>query len=709
MPKYHRNLSIEQLQLRQLLAADIAASVQTDAGSVYSVDGTGNNLTNIEWGSTNENLLRLASAQYSDGISSPAGDDLPSAREISNLLAAQSEDIISDRDLSAFIYAWGQFIDHDIGLTPSSSSETIAIDIPEGDAYFAPDSTGTQQITTHRSLTDPETGTGVDNPLEQVNTITSWIDASMVYGSSQTVSDSLRTFEGGHLKMSADGLLPLNNAENFPDGTLTLDNDAHRVASDELFAAGDVRANENIELTSLQTLFVREHNRLADEYAKQDPSLSDEEIYQMARSMVIAEIQSITYNEWLPAILGTGVVDQYTGYDPTVNPGLSNEFSTAAFRFGHSLLGDDVEFLDENGLEIAEPIALSEAFFNPTILDEVSIDSIFKYLASDPSSELDPLVVDSLRNFLFGPPGAGGLDLASLNIARGRDHGLDDYNATRVAIGLPRVDSFAEITSDVDVQQKLEALYGSVDNIDLWVGLLAEDHMPNSSVGVTLAAIISDQFERIRDGDRLWYQNSLSGSALREVENTQLSDIISRNTGLQNIQDNVFVFEAEISGTVFADPNGNQQLDRAESSLAGWTVELVSEPSGEVVSTAVTNQKGQYQFDVQSGVRTGAYYVQVTSNSTGQAVDFSSAIGSVTSGDQRLRLDIAATTSNSKPRQSPPRHAPQPSKAPQPSHAPQPSKTAQSQPVETAAPPQNSFARAADQFFGALDDLRRRR
>src|SRR5919202_4438537 len=130
-------------------------------------------------------------------------------------------------------------------------------------------------------------------------------------------------------------------------------NDAHLVPNDQLFAAGDVRANENIELTSLHTLFVREHNRIADAISRANPGLDDETVYQMARARVIAEMQAITYNEWLPALLGPGALQPYRGYDPTVNPGIANEFSTAAFRLGHSLLGNGVQFLGNDGRPVA--------------------------------------------------------------------------------------------------------------------------------------------------------------------------------------------------------------------------------------------------------------------------------------------------------------------------------------------------------------------
>src|SRR6185295_549731 len=139
---------------------------------------------------------------------------------------------------------------------------------------------------------------------------------------------------------------------------------------------------------------------------------------------------------------------------------------------------------------------------------------VLKYLASDPSSEVDTKVVNSVRNFLFGPPGAGGLDLASLNIQRGRDHGLADYNSTRAAYGLKKVTSFDQITSDPVLAGKLKDLYGSVDNVDLWVGGLAEDHVRGGSLGPTFRRILIDQFTRTRDGDRFWFENQFNGKDL---------------------------------------------------------------------------------------------------------------------------------------------------------------------------------------------------
>jgi hypothetical protein len=181
--------------------------------------------------------------------------------------------------------------------------------------------------------------------------------------------------------------------------------------------------------------------------------------------------------------------------------------------------------------------------------------------------------VDDVRNFLFGAPGQGGFDLASLNIQRGRDHGIADYNTVRVAYGLPRITGFEQITSDASVQSSLAATYGSVDNIDLWIGGLAEDHLPDSSVGATFTAIITDQFTRLRDGDRFWYQNSLSENQIRDIQNTSLADIIRLNTNLTKLQENVFFFNESTTvivdvtpaPTVISQQNGQQDNNNQQN------------------------------------------------------------------------------------------------------------------------------------------------
>lgn len=532
---------------------------------VVPLDGVGNNLTNPQWGSVNQNLLRLSPADYSDGVNSPAGADRPSPRLVSNTFSASPEDgILNDRDFTAFVYAWGQFLDHDIGLTVSADpKEAFPVVVPAGDEWFDPQSTGAMTISFSRSQYDPATGTSATNPHEQVNTITAFVDGSQIYGVDAERAAALREFIGGRMKVSEGNLLPFNT-EGFENA-----NDAHRVQDSQLFLAGDVRANENPELASLHILFIREHNRIADEAAQRHPDWTDEELYQFARRVVIAELQKITYDEFLPAILGEDAMPAYHGYQDDVNPGIATEFSTGAFRVGHSMLGEDIEFLDNEGEEIFDAMALRDSFFNPVVISDTDIDPLLKYLASDNAQEIDTMVVDDVRNFLFGEPGQGGFDLASLNIQRGRDHGIADYNTVREAYGLDRVANFEQITSDEKLQASLAATYGSVDNIDLWIGGLAEDHLPNSSMGETFTAILVDQFTRLRDGDRFWYQSSLPNRLVRDIENTTLADIIRRNTELTKLQENVFFFNESTVMIDFSEttqesapqPNNDQQGD----------------------------------------------------------------------------------------------------------------------------------------------------
>ncbi|GAB5406421.1 MAG: peroxidase family protein [Aureliella sp.] len=578
------------------------------------IDGSNNNLENPNFGTAGQPLLRISDADYADGIAEPAGEDRPSAREISNALSdTGGEDTRSERGLSAFIYVWGQFIDHDIGLTidqEGDEAEVLGIAVPQGDTSFDPFGTGTAELELVRSQFDSSTGTSIENPRQQVSEITSYVDGSMVYGSDQETADSLRSFSGGELLITDDGLLPTD-----ADGDVM---------------AGDIRAAENISLTSLHALFVREHNRLAGEIAAEDPSLDDEAIYQQARALVIAEIQAITYNEFLPALLGQRAISRYDGYDSSVDPNIANEFSTAAFRFGHSTLNDDVEFFDNDGRESREGLSLLEAFQNPSLLEETGIDSLLKYVGSSQAQEVDLEVVDSLRNAVFGPPGSGGFDLVALNIQRGRDHGLADYNSIRVAYGLEPVESFSDITSDVEIQEKLEGLYGSVDNIDAWVGMLAEDHQRGSSVGETAGTIIAEQFERLRDGDRFWYENTFSGSDLRQLRQTTLADVIENNTNVTGLQENVFFMRAELSGRVLTTPDSAGEGERGQagnqrggerlpglggSSLAaasGITVQLLN-GDGELVETTTTDSQGRYRF--RSIAETGDYTVQVVTES----------------------------------------------------------------------------------------------
>ena len=511
---------------------------------IRTIDGSSNNLSEPELGATFTRLRRLIGSEYSDSIADIATPTRPGPRVISNTISAQQESNPDPLRTSDFLWQWGQFLDHDMGLTDGADpSERVDVQIPPGDPFFDPQGTGSAFLPFNRSIYDNTTGLRPSNPRQQLNEITTWIDTSNVYGSDATRASTLRSNDGsGRMKMSEGNLLPFN--------TTGLPNAGG--SSKSFFLAGDVRANEQVGLTALHTLFVREHNRLAEQIATANPNFSGEDIYQKARQIVGAQIQVISFKEFLPALLGPNAIASYQGYNEGTDPRMANVFTTAAYRWGHSALNSNLLRLQSDGQPIAAGnLALRDAFFSPQrVINEGGIDPILRGLAGQVSQNIDTKLVDDVRNFLFGAPSAGGFDLASLNIQRGRDHGLPSYNNTREKLGLSRAENFSSISSDPQVIANLESAYETVDDIDVWVGGLSENHLQNAHVGRLFFTIIKSQFEALRGGDRLWYQQTLSPEEITEVENTRLADIIRRNTEI----------DSELSNDVFHVSSGFGQF-----------------------------------------------------------------------------------------------------------------------------------------------------
>lgn len=504
-----------------------------------SVDGRGNNQTRPNIAQANTPLLRRAPVYLAYGKTSvlAAADHVANPRNISNIVFNQPESVPNRYRATDMIWQWGQFIDHDITLVlEGQPRESHPIPVPVGDPVFDPDGAGDKFIPFLRSAFAWGTGTGPDNPRQQVNTITGFIDGSGVYGSNIHRTHHLRTNDGtGRLKASQDErLLPLNT-----EGLLNLGGD-HRP---DLFLGGDIRVNEQVGLTAMHTLFMREHNRLADSFAAQHPALAGHEIFELARKVNGAQIQVITYKEFLPLLLGHDALGPYAGYNPDVDPAIANEFAAAAYRLGHSLLSPAIMHVGDE----ARPVSLNEAFFNPAFLKIHGISGILLGLSSQQAQHLDIHVVDQVRNLLFeDPPGSGGRDLPAINIQRGRDHGIPTYNDTRRAFGLSPARSFADVTADSVVQAKLhEAFGGDIARLELWPGGLAEDHLPGAMIGETFHAIVADQFRRLRDGDRFWFENDpyflANATLLEQIRSVTLADVIRRNTDLEaELSDNVF-------------------------------------------------------------------------------------------------------------------------------------------------------------------------
>jgi hypothetical protein len=496
------------------------------------INESGNNVNNPTWGTPNIDYIRLSPPAYSDGISSPNTGIEP--RVISNLILGRDPNPpVSTRPITDFLTYWGQFLDHDFDLT-LTGSEQLVINIPKGDPSFDPHSWGNVTLPFSRSQPSPTVGV-----REQFNAITSFIDGSQVYGSDQLRATALRALTGGLLLTSPGNLLPFNTFG------FAMANDANIVPNSQIFFTGDVRGNENVGLSCIQTLWVREHNRLANQFHAQNASLVDEDLYQLARKWVIGEMQSIFESEYEAIILGNYQVPPYTGYNASVNPGIFNEFATGAFRYGHSEVSSFIKRLDYNGNDIGD-IPLKNGFFNPTWINSSnSCDSILLGLTAQKQQQVDTLYIDDIRNFLFGPPGSGGQDLGSRNILRGRDHGLPHLNGVRAALNLPVYTTFDQISSVLEVSQNLSIAYnGNISLVDLYIGGLAEDHIYSSNLGETFFTIVSLQYSNIRSGDRYWYNqpSMFTAAEISQLQQTTVATVILRNTAIPSMQCHVMTY-----------------------------------------------------------------------------------------------------------------------------------------------------------------------
>ncbi len=508
-----------------------------------TIDGSYNHIQ-INRGKAGQQLIRINYLTDYQGIHGGIllPPTRPNARTISNTVSKQTVSTPSARGLSDYIWGWGQFLDHDMSLSTSSAgaatngSAPITIDSPT-------DPLGPNPIAFTRS------NFVTNGDREQVNEVSAWIDGSQIYGSDTDRAKKLRTNNGAGAKLitSANNLLPYNT------GGLSNQNSGPTPAS-QLFLAGDVRANENVLLTSLQTVFMREHNRLVDRIAILKPSLNAQEQYNLARKLVGAEIQAITYNEFLPALMGSNAPPaQAYVYRPDEDGSITNSFSHAVYRFGHSALGDSL-LLANNNSQATGSMTFASAFFNPNQItnNPALIDQALMGASLQKSQEIDLKIVDSIRNVMFGPPGAGGTDLMAVDIQRGRDHGIVDYNELRVAYDLPLLTNFNQLPTDATTRNALKTLYGNnINNVDAIVAALAETHLPGSSLGPLTTAILVNQFERSRDGDKFFYNadyNELYAggvlksdiAAILNLNTVKLADVIKWNTGLTNISSNLF-------------------------------------------------------------------------------------------------------------------------------------------------------------------------
>ncbi|XP_066977827.1 peroxidase-like [Macrobrachium rosenbergii] len=542
-----------------------------------TMDGSCNNLQDPLKGAAFRRFNRVLLPAYYEGVSHLRRDEnghpLPSARLISttiNTMKVSPE----NSDLSAFHMTYGQFLDHDITRTPvikvlQTENGTITndglpirccdqrlkemaenledlgcapIDIPKNDPFYSRfDQTCMEFV---RSTPAPRCSLG---PREQVNEQSAYLDGSQIYGVKPTSRghDPLRANVDGRLKnhLTKEGFELLSLSKNMNDGCNVPKNAAK---GKFCFKAGDGRVNEILTLTFFQVLWAREHNRVAKILKDLRPGAKDEELYQESRRIIIAQLQHITFNEFLPSVIPFSILaaqgmlpktgrTQTTLYNPTADATIINSFSTAAYRFGHSEIRDSIRSMKKSGKLVEDE--LSSFFFNPfQLYDRSSMGDIARGGTSSNSKMVDQFFTQEVAGKLFRGPSGFGLDLLALNIQRGRDHGLPGYTKWLAKCGFPNINKFEDLSRVMSKNTiaALESVYKSVHDIDLYPGGISETHLEGGILGPTFTCLLTDQFKRMKSGDRFWYEErgqagSFTQDQMQQLHQVSLARVLCNN------------------------------------------------------------------------------------------------------------------------------------------------------------------------------------
>ncbi|ODN04056.1 Peroxidasin [Orchesella cincta] len=494
------------------------------------------------------------------------GQLLPSARSVS--LAIHKDSDRPHAHLMALTAVWGEFISHDVVHTPQTAGydgtpikccgvtfenfhpDCFPIRIADNDPYYGKTKEICQEYV--RSSVAPRIGCTL-GPREQINQASSFLDASQIYGTTRKRVEELRLFQGGLLRTQAGAggeLLPSDGSSMYCKST---------AGNLRCFKAGDDRVNEHIGLAALHTMWLREHNRIARELSSVNPHWSDEVLFQEARRVVIAEIQHITYNEYLPVVLGQSIVADYglkpkssgfyTGYDINTNVGVLNAVGSAALWFFASLMPKTMPLYDLNWRKLGEK-SISESFYSPfDLYRNGALDQLLRGLLRGKAQSEDQFINDVMTNRMFETDPFRGLDLAAQLLQQGRDHGLPGYIHYRELCGLGEVKDYFDLnaTMAADVIDSLRTLYSKVQDIDLFSGALAEYPQEGAVVGPTFGCLLGIQFQKLKNGDRFWYENDLPPSAftleqLQEMRKVTLGRIICDNSNaVDEVQPSVFL------------------------------------------------------------------------------------------------------------------------------------------------------------------------
>ncbi|GFY80108.1 peroxidasin [Trichonephila inaurata madagascariensis] len=593
---------LEEMDLASMLTADEVHNCMEEfdflcalSGSSRSHRGFCNNLVHPSWGMASSCFERLVEPDYADGISekrvAASGNPLPSPRRISLELHSHFDNPMDN--VTHMFMAWGQFLGHDISLSPLSrvNNETIEccpvsdedppqcdpILIARDDPFYS--AFGIDCLSNVRSMKCLTCSLG---PRQQINQVTSYIDASHIYSLDRTQNFDLRNYpdyngtfrsvfhpQGGELPPGS--YFPKEDLCSFQDPNL------------DCFETGDHRANQHPALTSLHVLFLREHNRIARKLKEMNCWWTGAKINLHTRRIVGAIMQHITYNEFLPLVIGPEKMewfdlsvlhDGFTQYDNTVKATLVNEFSTAAYRFGHSMINS---FFPEINKDFVSGSRLRDMFQYPFGIYRGQLDRLCAGLINSSAQMSDRRMVRDVTNHLFQPRWKeSGLDLAALNVNRGRDHGIPGYTTLLEFCGGPKITSWNQLDQFFQrgLRPRFQRIYEDVRDIDLFSGGLAERPIQGAVVGPTFACIIGIQFYHLKYGDRFFFEHgeqggSFTAAQLKEIKKMTLAKLMCQNSGLEEIQPNVMQFPSKKNAFLKCD-------DLPEMDLNLWIQPLVN-------------------------------------------------------------------------------------------------------------------------------------
>ncbi|KAM7010592.1 dual oxidase 2 [Passerculus sandwichensis] len=565
---------------------------------VQRYDGWYNNLLHHSHGSVGARLLRLLPAHFADGVYQALQEPrVPNARQLSTALAWGPSGLPSRRNSTVLAVFFGFHVLLDILETekPGCPAEFLNIHIPSGDPTFDPAGTGDVVLPFQRVRWAAETGQSPNSPREQTNGVTGWLDGSSIYGPSHSWSDALRSFQGGQLAAGPSGSLPRQTDGRVPMWK-ALDPSTGQGGPQGIYDLGSAWGNESPFLQAESIAWFRYHNRVAAALAQQHPAWSDEDLFQHARKRVIATFQSIVLYEWLPTLLGTQV-PEYQGYQQHLDPSISPEFVAAARQFLATMVPPGVYKRDTRCR--FQNVSVSGASFpavrlcnsywsreSPGLQQAEDVDEILLGMSSQIAEQEDNVVVEDLQDFWYGPLKYSRTDYVASWIQRGRDFGLPTYNQARQHFGLEPLQNWSSLAPHLEPQvlQKVAALYGNnLAGLELLPGGMLE------ADGSLFSTIILEQFLRLRDADRFWFENTKNGlfteEEIREIRNTTFHSVLTSVTSARptDLQPHVFMWTQgdpcpqpqQLTAQLLANCTPMMVLDYFAGSGAGFGIIIV--------------------------------------------------------------------------------------------------------------------------------------